>query len=370
MVGAGILARNALARGLRSKPWVKTSLAPGSKVVTEYLDRAGLTEPLEAARLQPRRLRLHDLHRQLRAAAGGDLEGRRRGRSGGRLGAVGQPQLRGADQPGREDELPRLAAAVRRLCAGGHDGHRHRRRAAGPDEQGRTSTCATSGPPSARSPTRSSEAVQCGHVPPSYAEVFAGDERWHALEAPTGERFAWDAGLDLRPPAALLRGHARRARARARHRRRARAGAARRQRHDRPHLPGRRDQARRARRTLPAGAGRCAARLQLLRLAPRQPRGDGARHVRQHPAAQPARAGHRGRSPFIGPPPGRPRGSAGESGGADGGRPPASRCRSTTPRCATSPTASPLVVLGGAEYGSGSSRDWAAKGTDCSACAR
>jgi hypothetical protein len=47
MVGAGILARNAVARGLHSKPWVKTSLAPGSKVVTEYLDRAGLTEPLE-----------------------------------------------------------------------------------------------------------------------------------------------------------------------------------------------------------------------------------------------------------------------------------------------------------------------------------
>ncbi|HEY3866112.1 MAG TPA: aconitate hydratase AcnA, partial [Solirubrobacteraceae bacterium] len=47
MVGAGILARNALARGLRTKPWVKTSLAPGSKVVTEYLDKAGLTEPLE-----------------------------------------------------------------------------------------------------------------------------------------------------------------------------------------------------------------------------------------------------------------------------------------------------------------------------------
>src|SRR5436309_1899919 len=47
MLGAGILARNAVARGLTSQPWVKTSLAPGSKVVTEYLDRAGLTEPLE-----------------------------------------------------------------------------------------------------------------------------------------------------------------------------------------------------------------------------------------------------------------------------------------------------------------------------------
>ena len=46
MVGAGLLARNALARGLSRKPWVKTSLAPGSTVVTDYLDRAGLTESL------------------------------------------------------------------------------------------------------------------------------------------------------------------------------------------------------------------------------------------------------------------------------------------------------------------------------------
>src|SRR6185312_7561400 len=48
MLGAGILARNAVQKGLKVKPWVKTSLAPGSKVVTEYLDRAGLTEYLDA----------------------------------------------------------------------------------------------------------------------------------------------------------------------------------------------------------------------------------------------------------------------------------------------------------------------------------
>ncbi len=47
MVGAGLLAKRAVERGLRSKPWVKTSLAPGSKVVTEYLARAGLTPFLE-----------------------------------------------------------------------------------------------------------------------------------------------------------------------------------------------------------------------------------------------------------------------------------------------------------------------------------
>src|SRR5204862_5940238 len=43
MIGAGLLARKAVERGLTRKPWVKTSLAPGSKVVTDYLDRAGLT---------------------------------------------------------------------------------------------------------------------------------------------------------------------------------------------------------------------------------------------------------------------------------------------------------------------------------------
>ena len=47
MVSAGLVARNAVARGLKRNPWVKTSLAPGSKIVTEYLDEAGLTEPLE-----------------------------------------------------------------------------------------------------------------------------------------------------------------------------------------------------------------------------------------------------------------------------------------------------------------------------------
>ena len=47
MVGAGLLARNAVERGLARKPWVKTSLAPGSTVVTDYLEKAGLTEHLD-----------------------------------------------------------------------------------------------------------------------------------------------------------------------------------------------------------------------------------------------------------------------------------------------------------------------------------
>ncbi len=50
MIGAGLLARNAVMKGLRTKSWVKTSLAPGSKVVTQYLERSGLSTDLEALR--------------------------------------------------------------------------------------------------------------------------------------------------------------------------------------------------------------------------------------------------------------------------------------------------------------------------------
>ena len=52
MVGAGLLAKNAVERGLERKPWVKSSLAPGSKVVTEYYEQAGLTEYLDALGFQ------------------------------------------------------------------------------------------------------------------------------------------------------------------------------------------------------------------------------------------------------------------------------------------------------------------------------
>ena len=122
MLGAGLLAKKAVERGLSVKPWVKTSLAPGSKVVTDYLRDAGLMPYLEAARLPPRRLRLHDVHRQLGPAAGRRLRRRAHGRHGRRGRPLGQPQLRGPHQPAGQDELPRVAPARRRVRARGRDG--------------------------------------------------------------------------------------------------------------------------------------------------------------------------------------------------------------------------------------------------------
>ena len=130
------------------------------------------------------------------------------------------------------------------------------------------------------------------------------------------------------------------------HQRRPGAGPARRLGDHRPHLPRRLDQGGHPGRAVPQRARRGEEGLQLLRLPARQPRGDDPRHVRQHPAAQPA-AGRRcvsggytrdftagGEQAFI---------YDAAQHYAEAGI--------------------PLVVLGGKEYGSGSSRDWAAKGT-------
>ena len=47
MIGAGLVAKKAVEKGLKVKPWVKTSLAPGSQVVTDYLEKAGLNKYLD-----------------------------------------------------------------------------------------------------------------------------------------------------------------------------------------------------------------------------------------------------------------------------------------------------------------------------------
>ena len=99
MIGAALVAKKAVERGLNRKPWVKTTLAPGIEGGQRLLRPVGADRVPGQARLQPGRLRLHHLHRQLRSA---DPRGQRGGageRPGRGLGAVRQPQLRGPDQP-------------------------------------------------------------------------------------------------------------------------------------------------------------------------------------------------------------------------------------------------------------------------------
>ena len=202
--------------------------------------RARRPHPLpRQARLQSRRLRLHHLHRQLRTAAGGGLAGGQRRRPGGGQRAVGQPELRGPDQPRRQDELPRLAAAGRGLRPGRLDGHRHHHRTA------------RSGRRRPRRPPR-------GHLALPRRGP-AGDRRGHRLgdvhqglrrrlrRRPAlagaadarGRHLRVGRRVDLRPQAPVLRGHGPRARPGHRHRGRPGARQARRLGHHRPHQPGR-----------------------------------------------------------------------------------------------------------------------------------
>ena len=92
--------------------------------------RPASTPYLDRARLQPRRLRLHDLHRQQRAAARRRVGRSRREEPGRRLGAERQPQLRGPHPAAGARELPGVAAAGRRLRARRHDDDRSDDRAA------------------------------------------------------------------------------------------------------------------------------------------------------------------------------------------------------------------------------------------------
>ena len=130
MVAAGLLARNAVARGLRAAPHVKTSLAPGSRVVTDYLAAAGLQEPLDTLGFQ-----LVGYGCTTCIGNSGPLsdeisQARARRRAGGLRRALGQPQLRGPHPPARARELPRLSPARRRLRARRLDLDRPRARAA------------------------------------------------------------------------------------------------------------------------------------------------------------------------------------------------------------------------------------------------
>jgi aconitate hydratase len=78
MIGAGLLAKKAVELGMRRKPWVKSSLAPGSKVVTEYFEQAGLDRYLDELGFQT--VGYGTTHRELGPAAGGDSRSDPRGR--------------------------------------------------------------------------------------------------------------------------------------------------------------------------------------------------------------------------------------------------------------------------------------------------
>ncbi len=194
MIGAGVLARNAVQRGLQVKPWVKTSLAPGSKVVTEYLDRAGLTEYLEE-------LRFHlvgygcttcignsgPLPPEISAAVDeGDLA----------VCSVlsGNRNFEGRiNQDVKMNYLASPPLCVAYAVAGTLDVDLYSD-PLGVDRDGNEVFLRDLWPSEREVAELIESAVQSDMFRKSYAEVFEGDERWNSLEVPSGDRFAWDGG--------------------------------------------------------------------------------------------------------------------------------------------------------------------------------
>src|SRR5438105_2910014 len=192
MIGAGILARNAVQRGLKVKPWVKTSLAPGSKVVTEYLDRAGLTEYLDALGFNlvgygcttcignsgPLPTEIADVVGAEDLAVVSVLSGNRNFE--GRI----NPDV-------KMNYLASPPLCVAYAIAGTMDVDLYDE-PLGEDDRGVPVFLKDIWPSEAEVHQTIEEAVQSDMFRRSYGEVFAGDERWASLEVPSGELFAWD----------------------------------------------------------------------------------------------------------------------------------------------------------------------------------
>ncbi len=202
MLGAGILARNAVERGLTVKPWVKTSLAPGSKVVTEYLDRAGLTAPLETLGFNlvgygcttcignsgPLPEEISDVVGAEDLAVVSVLSGNRNFE--GRI----NPDV-------KMNYLASPPLVVAYALAGTMDTDLYDE-PLGQDKDGRDVFLKDIWPSAAEVAQTIEDAVQSDMFRKSYGEVFDGDERWNSLEVPIGESFAWvpESTYVRRPP--------------------------------------------------------------------------------------------------------------------------------------------------------------------------
>jgi aconitate hydratase len=192
MIGAGLLAKKAVEKGLTAKPWVKTSLAPGSKVVTEYYERAGLVEPLE-------RLGFHLVGYGCTTCIGnsGPLPEEISDVVGAEDLAVvsvlsGNRNFEGRINPDvKMNYLASPPLCVAYAIAGTMDIDLLDE-PLGQDPDGNDVYLKDIWPSAEEVAQLVEASVRSDMFQSSYGEVFAGDERWNSLEVPEGDRFAWD----------------------------------------------------------------------------------------------------------------------------------------------------------------------------------
>ena len=191
MLGAGLLARNAAAKGLKVKPWVKTSLGPGSRVVTDYLNKAGLMDDLEALGFfvvgygcttcignsgplpEPigNAIRENDLVACAVLSGNRNFEGRIHANI--KMNYLASPPLVVAYALAGNMNVDITTESL----GNDHDGNPVYLRDIWPSSH-EIQQCIT-------------DSVTAEMFKKSYSSVFSGDERWQAVESPVGEMFDW-----------------------------------------------------------------------------------------------------------------------------------------------------------------------------------
>ncbi len=202
MVAAGLLAKKAVEKGLKTQPWVK--IEPGARLQSclRLSGRRRAHAVSRKAAVQPGRLRLHHLHRQQRPAARTGRRSGAKGKAGGGRRAERQPKFRRPHQFSGARELPGLAAAGGRLCAGRPRGHRSRKTIPSePIKTEKMSICGISGLRRKKSHAVVKRSVRSEMFQKQYAEVFQGDARWNSVKVPAGDLYEWsDRSTYIRKP--------------------------------------------------------------------------------------------------------------------------------------------------------------------------
>ncbi len=192
MIGAGLLAKKAVEKGLVSKPWVKTTLAPGSKVVTNYYEKAGLTPYLEKLGFNlvgygcvtcignsgPLPVEVSKAVNENDLAVAAVLSGNRNFE--GRI----SPDV-------KMNYLASPPLVVAYSIAGSMD-HDFDRDPLGKDANGNDVFLKDIWPSTAEIQAVIDDVVSSEMFKKDYSSVFAGDTHWTSLDTPTGKVFEWD----------------------------------------------------------------------------------------------------------------------------------------------------------------------------------
>jgi aconitate hydratase len=192
MIGAALLAKKAVEKGLTSKPWVKTTLAPGSKVVTDYYDRAGLTQYMQELGFHlvgygcvtcignsgPLPVEVSKAINENDLAVSAVLSGNR--------------NFEGRISPDVKMNYLASPPLVVAYALAGTMNHDFEKDSLGNDKDGNPVLLKDIWPSAQEIQTVIDESISSDMFTKDYATVFEGDHRWKSLDTPTGKTFEWD----------------------------------------------------------------------------------------------------------------------------------------------------------------------------------